>query len=114
MLKAVSPITFKGIGVVPRTLIMRLDSPKQMYLCCIDRIYGKIKNKIPTESQKNINPEDVTSIKLSLPPCGIGTCVIGFAFELTQYGNIKRQLKKELAQKITIREKFKKTFEGIA
>ena len=63
-----------------------------------------MKNKIPHGITKNINPDEVISIKLSLLPCGIGTCVIGFAFEFTQYGKIQKMIRnKEPAPKATIR-----------
>ena len=37
---------------------------------------------------KNINPDEVTSIKESLEPCGMATCVIGSVFDQYQYGKM--------------------------
>ena len=51
-------------------------------------MYGKSINKIPQGIRKNTSPEEVTSMKLSREPCGIGTWVIGLFFELIQYGNM--------------------------
>ena len=61
-------------------------------------------SKIPHGIKKNINPDEVTSKKLSRLPCGIGTCVIGFALELIQYGKIQKTMDvKERKPKTTIR-----------
>ena len=52
------------------------------------KIYGSISKVKPIGMIKNINPEETTSIKESLEPCGMDTCVMGSVLDQNQYGKI--------------------------